>query len=71
MAEAAGDVLVLPTSRGEAEARRMGRAEAGLSRWCIRFPWGAETFYGSAERVVAHMRKRATEHEGPEAGGRT
>src|SRR3712207_704809 len=51
MAEAAGDVVRLPTPRGDAEARRMGQAEAGQSRWCVRHPWGTETFYGTAEQV--------------------
>jgi hypothetical protein len=70
MAEAAGDVVRLPTPRGGAEARRMGQAEAGQSRWCIRHPWGTETFYGTAEQVTAQMRKRAAEHEAEEAGRR-
>ena len=68
MAEAAGDVVRLPTARGDAEARRMGQAEAGQSRWCVRHPWGTETFYGTAEQATAHMRKRAAEHEAAEAG---
>ena len=59
MAEAAGDVLSLPTSRG--------RAEAGESRCCIRHPWGTETFYGTAEQVLAYMTKRVAEHETAEA----
>jgi hypothetical protein len=63
MAEAAGDVLSLPTSLGRAEATRMGQAEAGASRWCVRYPWGTETFYGTSEQVEAHMMKRATEQE--------
>ena len=67
MAEAAGDVLTLATSRGQAEARCMGRTEAGQSRWCIRHPWGTETFYGTAEQVAAHLRKRTAEHEAAEA----
>ena len=77
MAEAAGDVVSLPTPRGDAEARRMGQAEAGQSRWCVTHPWGTETFYGTAEQVTALMRKRTAEHEAaaeagrplPEAGG--
>ena len=63
MAEAAGDVVRVATPRGEAEARRMGRAEAGQSRWWVRHPWGAETFYGTAEQVEAHMTRRITEQE--------
>ncbi len=63
MAEAAGDVLIVPTSRGQAEARRMGRAEAGASRWSIRHPWGTDIFYGTAEQVMAHMTKRVAEQE--------
>ena len=70
MAEAAGDVVSLPTARGEAEARRMGRAEAGQSRWWLRYPWGAaEAFYGTAEQAVAHMGKRAAEQEAAGAEG--
>ena len=65
MTEAAGDVLSLPTSRGLAEARRMGWTDAGGSRWCIRHPWGTETFYGTAEQVMAHMTKRVAEREAP------
>ena len=68
MAEAAGDVVRLATPRGDAEARRMGQAEAGQSRWCITHPWGTETFYGTAEQVTAHMRNRAAAHEAVEAG---
>src|SRR5689334_11766221 len=63
MAEAAGDVLTLATSHGQAEARRMGRTEAGESRWCIRHPWGTETFYGTAEQVMKHMKRRVTERD--------
>ena len=63
MAEAAGDVLVLATARGRAEAKRMGRGEAGASRWCIRHPWGTETFYGTAEQVMAYMQKRVAEQQ--------
>ncbi|WP_043344823.1 hypothetical protein [Belnapia moabensis] len=66
MAEAAGDVLILPTSHGQAEARRMGRAEDGASRWCISHPWGTDIFYGTAEQVVAHMTKRVAEREATE-----
>ena len=68
MAEAAGDVVKLPTPRGDAEAKRMGHAEAGQSRWCVRHPWGTETFYGTAEQVTAHLRERAAEHGAAEAG---
>ena len=68
MAEAAGDVVSLPTPRGDAVARRMGRAEAGQSRWCVTHPWGTETFYGTAEQAMAHLRKRVAEHGAAEAG---
>jgi len=68
MAEATGDVVRLPTARGDAEARRMGRTEAGQSRWWVRHPWGGEAFYGTAEQVMAHLRKRTAEHEAVEAG---
>lgn len=73
MAEAAGDVLALMTPSGHVEATRMGRAEAGLSRWCIRYPRRTETFYGTAGQVMAHMRRRVSEQgaaavEGPPHG---
>ena len=68
MAEAAGDVVSLPTPRGDAEARRMGQAEAGQSRWCNQHPWGTEPFYGTAEQVTAHMGKRVAEHEAAQPG---
>jgi len=66
MADAAGDVITVPTPDGHAEARRMGWAEAGQSRWWVKHPWGAEAFYGTAEQAVAHVRKRAAEHEAVE-----
>jgi hypothetical protein len=62
MAEAAGDLLTVATPEGIAEAKRMGRAEAGQSRWWIRYPWAAESFYGTAEQAVAHMNRRIGEH---------
>ena len=70
MAEAAGDLVRLPTPRGDAEARRMGRAEAGQSRWCVTHPWGTETFYGTAEQAMAHLRKRVAEHGAAAEAGR-
>ena len=67
MSETAGDVLALTTLTGQVEATRMGRAEAGQSRWCIRYPWSTETFYGTAEQVMAHMTKRVAEQEAAQA----
>ena len=67
MSEATDDALVLVTPSGQAEATPMGRAEAGQSRWCIRHPWGTETFYGTAEQAMAQMRKRVAEQESAEA----
>src|SRR5829696_9268992 len=64
MAVASGDVVVVDTARGPVEARRMGRAEAGQSRWRVAFPWGAETFFGDSDAVAAHARKRAEETAG-------
>jgi hypothetical protein len=61
MAVASGDAVVVETARGPVEARRMGRAEAGQSRWRVAFPWGAETFFGDSGAVAAHARKRAAE----------
>jgi hypothetical protein len=58
----------MATSSGPAEARRMGRAEAGQSRWSIQYPWGNETFYGTAEQAEAHIKKRTADHEKPETG---
>jgi hypothetical protein len=63
MGETTGDVLALAIPSGQVEATRMGRAEAGQSRWCIRYPWRTETFYGTAEQATAHIRKRAAEQE--------
>ena len=64
MAEAAGDVLAVPAAGGTADARRMGRTEAGRSRWWITYPWGgAEAFYGTAGEAVAHVAKRAAERD--------
>jgi hypothetical protein len=68
MAEAAGDLLTVPTPQGNAEAKRMGRAEAGQSRWWIRYPWAAESFYGTSEQVVAHMNLRIGEQGAQELG---
>ena len=61
MSETAGDVLALATPSGQVEATRMGRAEAGQSRWCVRYPGSTETFYGTAQQVMAHMKKRGAE----------
>jgi hypothetical protein len=33
----------------------------------IRYPWSTETFYGIAEQVLAHTRKRVAEQEAAEA----
>jgi hypothetical protein len=68
MAQAAGDLLTVPTLKGNAEAKRMGRAEAGQSRWWIRYPWAAESFYGTAEAAMAHMNKRIGEQDAQEPG---
>ena len=70
MAVASGDTVVVETARGPVEARRMGRAESGQSRWRIAFPWGAETFFGDSGALVAHARKRAAAAPGtPRAPG--
>lgn len=66
MAEAAGDVLILATAHGSAEAKRMGRGETGDSRWCIKHPWGTDTFYGTAEQVMAYMQKRVADQQARE-----
>jgi len=74
MAEAAGDLLTVPTPQGNADAKRMGRAdEAGQSRWWIRYPWAAETFaaetfYGTADQAVAHINLRIGEQGAQELG---
>jgi hypothetical protein len=59
MAETSGDVLMVPTSIGSIEARRMGRAEAGSSRWQVAYPWGGETFFGTSAEVAAEAQRRA------------
>ena len=61
VAETSGDVLMVSTPGGDAEAMRMGRAENGQSRWSLRFHWGAETLYGNAEQAVARMTMRVEE----------
>ncbi len=60
MAETSGDVLMVPTPIGGIEARRMGRAEAGPSRWQVAYPWGVETFFGTSAEVAAYAQERAT-----------
>ncbi len=59
MAELSGDVLVVPTLEGIAEAVRMGQGEAGQSRWCVKHSWGTGTFYGTAEQAISHIRQQA------------
>jgi hypothetical protein len=61
MAETAGEVVRVPTAVGEVEAQRMGRAEAGPGRWCVRYAWGLETFFGNSADLVAHVQKRVAE----------
>jgi hypothetical protein len=58
MAEASGDVVKVPTPVGEVEALRMGRSEAGSSRWQVKYPWGAETFFGTSAELAEHARRR-------------
>ncbi len=62
-----GSVLIVRTQKGHAEATRMGRLEAGQSRWCIRHPLGTEPFDGTVEQVVALMKKRLAEQDAAEA----
>ena len=69
VAVASGDTVVVDTVRGPVEARRMGRAEAGQSRWRIAFPWGDETFFGHSHQAAAHARKRAAAAGMPGAVG--
>ena len=64
MAETSGDVLRVPTPIGGIEARRMGRAESGSSRWQVAYPWGVETFFGTSAEVAAEAQRRATAAEG-------
>jgi hypothetical protein len=70
MAEASGDLLTVSTPQGNVEAKRMGRAEAGQSRWWIQYPWAAESFYGTAEQAAAHINRRAKEQGAQELGQR-
>jgi len=60
MAEASGDVVKVPTPAGDVEARRMGRSEAGSSRWQVKYPWGAETFFGTSAELAEHAQRRVT-----------
>jgi len=69
MAETSGDVVVVPTPIGDIEARRMGRAEAGPSRWQVAYPWGAETFFGTSAEVAAYAQRRTNKAQGMSAAG--
>jgi len=69
MAETSGDVVVVPTPIGEIEARRMGRAEAGPSRWQIAYPWGAETFFGTSAEMAAYAQRRTIKAWGKDSVG--
>ena len=59
MAETSGDVVAVATPIGNVEARRMGRTEAGQSRWQVRYPWGSEIFFGTSAEVTPHVERRA------------
>lgn len=61
MSEAAEDVVKVKAPHGQVEARRMGRADSGLSRWQIRYPWGVETFFGNSADLVVHTKRRMAE----------
>jgi hypothetical protein len=61
MVETAGEVVVVPTAGGKVEAQRMGGAEAGLSRWCVRHTWSQETFFGNSGELVGHVQRRVAE----------
>jgi hypothetical protein len=50
---------MVPTSIGGIEARHMGRAESGASRWQVAYPWGVETFFGTSAEVAADVQRRA------------
>jgi hypothetical protein len=67
MSQTASDVLSMPTPHGGAEARHMGRADSGLSRWQVRFPWGTETFFGTSSDISRHMRTRIAQQERAQA----
>ena len=69
MAETSNDVLMVATPIGAIEARRMGRAEAGPSRWRVVYPWGAETFFGTSAEVAACAQRRATKAGGQFSAG--
>jgi len=64
MAETSGDVLMVPTPIRDIEARRMGRAEAGPSRWQVAYPWGVETFFGTSAEMAAYAQTRTTKAAG-------
>ena len=69
MAETSGDVIIVSTPIGDIEARRMGRTEAGPSRWQVIYPWGVETFFGTSAEVAAYAQRRATKAAGKFSGG--
>ncbi|TDH62489.1 hypothetical protein E2C06_11505 [Dankookia rubra] len=64
MAETSGDVVMVSTPIGGIEARRMGRAEAGPSRWQVAYPWGVETVFGTSADMASHVQRRSTQAEG-------
>ena len=67
MSQEPTDVLSVPTPHGRAEARHMGRTGSGQGGpWQVRFPWGTETFFGTAADIVGHMRMRIAQQEGSE-----
>jgi hypothetical protein len=63
MANAAGDIVKVQTKSGVIEARRMGQAEIGHSRWQVRYPWGAETFFGNSSELAETVARRMAERE--------
>jgi hypothetical protein len=66
MAQEPVDVLSMRSRHGKAEAHHMGRADSGVSRWQVRFPWGTETFFGASADIFRHMRMRIAQQDGAE-----
>jgi hypothetical protein len=68
MAETSDDKVPIATTLGTVEAHRMGRTDAGQSRWQVRYPWGIETFFGTSAEVTAHVERRATDSKHQASG---
>jgi hypothetical protein len=56
-------VVTLPTSRGDADARRMGIVPQGDIVWRIDYPWGDSTFTGNLSQLQDEMHRNIAEND--------